>query len=1153
MSEGAISGLPMLLDVQAEATGPDSHVWLAASAGTGKTQVLTARVFRLLLRGTDPGAILCLTFTKAGAAEMAGRINQRLAAWVRMPERQLRQDLAALGENWRDAMVMSRARTLFARVLDAPGGGVRIQTIHSFCQSLLAAFPLEADLVPGFRPLETREEATLARDVLAELLVEADVQGRPAIGDALAALSLRMGEEAAEGFLCDCARAPDGMAALPSGILPYLRQQVGLPIEDVDRYLAELCGDAAFDTEPLCALAAANAAWGANTGLAFADTAQIWLAADQETRLTTIDDVVALVRTRDGKMRSPSRKLIEIEPAYEAMAEALAGQCDHIIGRRALAGFVDFLAPVLDAGRAYAALYQRAKRRLGAVDFDDLIRATVRLLARPDMGDWVRYKLDQATDHILVDEAQDTNRAQWTIIEALADEFFAGRGAHGDKARTLFVVGDFKQAIFGFQGTNPLFFAQAERQLGGRALAAFRAADGEGTPFRRLSLTESFRSTAPVLEFVDAMLAALPAPGLGPTVDLEPHASKVGGPGTVTLWPPVIAGAGEIDDAAEEDWVDDATRILARRIAAQVRAWLDPANPLMLASKDRAVRPEDIMILVKRRGDLASLIVARLYAEQVPVAGIDRLRLNTPLAVQDLLAAIRFVLQPDDDLTLASLLVSPLIGWTQERLMNAAVPRDGKSLWRHLRDTQSDADLAPLRAMLDRADLTTPYQFLEAILSGPLDGRRKLLGRLGEEARDPIDELLAAALDFEGQATPTLQYFLAWFDRGEVEIKRDPSQPLDAVRVMTAHGAKGLQAPLVIIADATVDPDQSPRSTLDWSPDSAAPPIPVPFPRKAERVDPFASLAAERAERELEEHWRLFYVAATRAEEQLVIAGALGPKAKGVPPTNSWYAAASAAFDRLGVDAADDSGERIFAGTRVQPAARRPARARPVPAELPPLPDWARAPAPQEARPPRPLAPSAIGTDDAPDPPPVPAMRWAAERGRLIHALFQRLPGVAAADRLALGDGWLAGSRGVADPAARHEMLAAVTGVLYDPRFTDLFGPDALAEAPVSAVLANGVVVAGTVDRLLITPDLIRVIDFKTNRLAPATLDDVPPAHLAQMAAYVAAMEVIFPGRRVEAALLYTAGPRLIVLPDALLGAQKLRLGAIEQSLGDAA
>ena len=1131
--------LPPLKDQQGAASDPARHVWLSASAGTGKTQVLAARVYRLLLRGVEPGAILCLTFTKAGAAEMAGRINATLARWVRATDDALVADLRALGEAFGPEQ-RRLARTLFAKVLDAAGGGLRIQTIHSFCQSLLAGFPVEAGLVPGFRPLEAREEAALARESLAEMLVAEEAAGRRTLVDAIGALSLRLGEGGAEAFLLACARAPEAMAALPVGIAPWLRRALDLPSGDIAAHVAAECAD--FDCDGVERAIAANLAWGAATGKTHAGVGQAWLDAGPTERAATLADLSGMFVTAKGEPRKPSAKLLAAEPDYAEIGADVAGRCGALLSLVARADYADLLAGGLAAGRAYADSYAAAKRRIGGVDFDDLIRATVNLLRQPGMGDWVRYKLDQATDHVLIDEAQDTNPQQWAIVRALADEFFAGEGAHGGSTRTLFTVGDYKQAIFGFQGTSPLYFEAAHRHFRRESLAADEG--GELSPrLDTLSLTASFRSTRPVLEFVDAAIAGLPTPGLG--VDqTERHASEVAGPGTVTLWPITRAESGEAD-AGEEGWIDDATRALARRIARTIKSWI---GTLPLESKGRMLRPEDVMILVKRRGELASLIVARLYAEGVPVAGVDRLRLNAPLAVQDLLAAVRFVLQPEDDLALASLLVSPLIGWSQDELMAAAIRDTRGSLWRHLRESQAEERLAPLRAMLARADFTTPYRFLEELLSGPLDGRRKLLARLGEEARDPIEELLGAALSFESTSTPSLQRFLDWFDRGEVEIVRDPSAPLDAVRVMTAHGAKGLQAPLVILADATADPANTRRDIVKWSvevePGGDIVDIPVMRPRAAERPgSPLDAVIAEAEARELEEHWRLFYVAATRAEERLVVAGSLGSRPLS---SSSWYAATALAFDSMEVPPSEE--ERVFTGSEPVAAAAPMRSTTAGPNAEPELPEWALRPAPEEARPPRPLAPSAIGEDMVADPPPTAAMRAAAERGRLIHALFERLPAIAPDRRHPAALRWLEVSGGVEDSASRADIADAACAIIDDPAYADLFGVDALAEAPIAATI-GGLVVAGTVDRLVVRPDRVRVVDFKTGRRVPADLADIPPYHLRQMAAYVAALAVIFPGRQIDAALLYTAGPRLFVLSDACLAAHKPALTAREQSL----
>ncbi|HEY0087015.1 MAG TPA: UvrD-helicase domain-containing protein, partial [Allosphingosinicella sp.] len=651
-----ISPLSVLQDEQKHASSPMDHAALSASAGTGKTHVLTARVLRLLLSGVDPASILCLTFTKAGSAEMADRIHARLAHWVRLKDQALGKELFALGEDHDDAAI-ARARTLFARVLDAPGGGLRIQTIHAFAQSLLAAFPAEAGLTPGFRPLEGREEQLLARQTLAELLVRAEADGHGGVIRDMQALSHRLGEGGAEGFLKACGRAPAAMEQLgaPELIEDRLRRAFDLPPGDIDEAISGQCCDDVFDMETLRRIAAANRGWGSATGLSCCDVIAAWQVMAPGERAAALSDIGDLVLTKSGEPRKVSAGLLKADPDYAEHAAKLVECCSRLLKMRKTADFVACLAAGLRAGQAFAAAYDSAKRAQGVVDFDDLIRRAEELLLTPGMGEWVRFKLDQTTDHILVDEAQDTNGRQWNIVRALASEYFAGEGAP-HRRRTVFTVGDYKQAIFGFQGTDPQSFEVA------RAWFA-REAAGVERPFLDLSMDRSFRSSPEILTLVDRVIADLGHEALGLPREPNPHiAHHAKRSGSVTLWKPYVDDADPAGDeeAGEEGWVSDTVRLYAGKVARQVKRWLD--NPFLLEGKNRPIRPEDILILVRRRGDLASLLVARLHAEGVPVAGVDRLLLTAPLAVQDLLAAARFAVQPLDDLNLASLLVSPLFG-----------------------------------------------------------------------------------------------------------------------------------------------------------------------------------------------------------------------------------------------------------------------------------------------------------------------------------------------------------------------------------------------------------------------------------------------------------------------------------------------------------
>jgi ATP-dependent helicase/nuclease subunit A len=837
--------LKPLADEQRRAADPEALVWLSASAGTGKTQVLSARVLRLLLR-TDvkPETILCLTFTKAGATEMADRINGRLARWVMASGTEIAKDLQSLGERF-DPEMVARARTLFARVLDARGGGLRIQTIHSFCQSLLGSFPAEAGLPAGFTLIEPREEAALPMRLLTEMAVSAEREGRLGFSDRLQRLGYLLDEDRVQRLLIRCAKVPDVIEKLPSGdgLAPYIRRALCDGIDDVSGWLAARVETLGLIEDYLTQLVTYNANWGTKTGLERNEAIQTWRAGSTAERVSGLANLEAAWITKSRTLNKIVPKSVAED--YTSLCEMLNRWCSPLVEIQLRARQAEDFALMLSVGREFAERYVEAKRLRGLVDYDDLIRKTVTLLETPGMGEWIRYKLDQVTDHILIDEAQDTNDRQWAIIKAIAGEFFAGSGARGDAHRTLFTVGDYKQAIFRFQGTDPRHFGAAQLHFAQAAEAAER-------DLLDLSLSRSFRSSPPILDLVDAVINSIGGEALGLSSQSQPHVSASGGGGSVTLMPPVIDTGNEEED--DESWVPQSARKLASDIAAQVKGWIN--DGLWLEKEGRPLEAKDVLILVRSRGELAALIVARLHEADIPVAGVDRLQLGVPLAVRDLLACVRFVLQPLDDLNLAALLVSPLIGWSQDDLFDVAHARGDARLWPHMRACLPEARLDPLYAMLNAADFSTPYQFLENLLSGALNGRRKLLARLGGEARDPIEELLNAAIAFERSHPPSLQLFLDWLDRSDVEIKRDASAAASSVRVMTVHGAKGLQAPVVILADATAKPKSAKGGDMfDWE---AEPGFALPLlrPSAADLSGSLLRSAEESDTAEMQEHWR---------------------------------------------------------------------------------------------------------------------------------------------------------------------------------------------------------------------------------------------------------------------------------------------------------
>ncbi len=1168
-----------LQDNQLLAADPEDNVWLSASAGTGKTQVLSARVLRLLLReDVAPSQILCLTFTKAGAAEMANRINAVLARWVRLPSTVLAKELGYLGADI-DPATQERARSLFASVLDCPGGGLRIDTIHAFAQFLIGNFPEEAGLAPGTRVMGDRSRELLSREVLTDLFEEAERTNDVRVLDGIESFTTRKDPAALHKWLMRAADAHElweGKGSWQSPMAARVRQTLGMPADADEAWASEPLDPDIFPDDELLAIRVALKAWDKPAGDAAIAGIDRWLALDEAARAGATDCLIGTVVNAkmlpNGNLRHAAKFNPDFVRLQEVVAEALVMGED----RRALLSCAEIVTSALEIGRAFAIRWETRKAREGLLDFSDLIRKAASLLGNSEAADWIRYKLDRHFDHILIDEAQDTNQSQWDIVEALIDDFFAGEGARGDKLRTVFTVGDYKQAIFGFQGTSPENFARAKQRVHARIEAAREGIRSSRINRREpgwqdLDLGRSFRTAQIVLGFVNSVIGMLGFGEFG--LDKQPAEHKGDArPGLVTLWPPVKPDKADKADKAdkedeesegegtdaERDWLPKHDTLLAQNIADQVHRWVSGTEPFVLAKGARRhAQAGDIMVLVRQRKELAAQIVAKLYAKGVPVAGVDRLRLGAPLAVKDVMAALRFAAQPQDDLALANLLASPLMGWTQDDIL-AHVPRpDTVRLWDYLRRADAPAFVAAtadaLRELLRRADYQTPQALIAWVLTGPWEGRARLVARLGAEANDPLDELINAAFAYEAEHWPSLAGFIAWFDAGTADLKRDSDSASGQVRVMTVHGSKGLQAPIVILADAAGAPGEAGDLTLEDDPLGLKPDrkreVPLPPLGKDEKKGRIAEAEEAKKRAVLQEHWRLLYVAMTRAEEALFIGGSLNKNEakKGEPHDDSWYARLAPLFE--GEELNDPVwGWRKEWGERADPLVLDESAKEPAAAPFA-LPTWATTPIGLEPRPPRPLAPSSAGEDKGGDPPlPPDARRHAARRGNLIHALLERLPDVPHAEREGAARRWLGRQAGDLASELRDEMLAAALAVIDHPDFAAIFSADALAEVPLAATV-DGVVVAGTADRLLIEEGRITVVDFKTTRRPPAASAEIPIATLRQMAAYVAALQAIYPGREVRAGVLYTHAPALFDLAPEMLALHKKALQTPQQSL----
>lgn len=1123
------------------AIDPGRSTWVMANAGTGKTHVLTNRILRLLLGGASPQRILCLTFTRAAAAEMRNRLAGRLGRWTLMADAALAAELERLALPSPDAAMLQRARQLFARVLDAPGG-VHILTIHAFAQWLLTRFPLEAGVAPNAKVLDETEARQLL-DRARDEQIAAIARGEdPALVAALDTVARRVSE-------ADYATALDRLLG-ERGRLAILGEDVGVAIAALRQGLglADDDDEAAVLSATWCetdAMAAAlydiveglSRAPGAKND-AMAAGIERWLGrgegGEAEARRLWPQYRAAFLTAKDeARKDAPTKKWRDAHPALVPVIEREAARLIAAEERRRAAVLADMSGALLRLAVDMAGRYEAAKRARAALDYDDLILRVKRLLSGERAAAWVLYKLDGGIDHVLVDEAQDTNPDQWDIVRALTGEFFSDASAAHD--RTVFAVGDAKQSIFSFQRADPrkliemrTHFDAAARQVGKR--------------FGAVGLTASFRSTEAVLAAVDAVFAmGLPASeGVGEEGEIQHLATRAGEPGLVELWP-LCKPDGEADDVPP-------ARRMARLVAAHCAALIGRER----LADGRLIDAGDIMVLLRKRNAFVGELIGELKALGIDVAGRDRLSLFDDLGVQDLVALGRAALLPTDDLTLACVLKGPLVGFDEAALFALAHGRDG-DLWAALRRRAASGEApffgahARLSAIFARADYLPPYAFYARVL-GPEGGRRALLERLGPDALDPIDEFLAQALAWSSAGHGSLQGFLHHIETEGGEIKRD----LDGlrrreVRILTVHAAKGLQAPIVYLPDTCSAIDD--RERVLWVPQG--PPL-WAFRAAETRVPTVDFLKADLARRQREEHHRLLYVAMTRAGERLYIGGFHGKRA---PREGNWHGLIDAALrpvgERFAFAAWTGEGLRLQRGDSSN-APRRPGEPRARAA----LPEWTRRPAPAESAPPRPLMPSRPDDEDAWGDAARAALGGWSEpaalsplagdqsrrfrRGTLLHRLLQRLPDVAVAERPGFAAAWLAREAADLDEAIRAGWVDEVLASLALPDAAALFAPGSRAEAPVVGMVetpSGRVAISGQIDRLAITGEAVLFADIKTNRPPPARVEDVPRVYRRQLALYRALLAGIYPDRQVRGFLLWTDGPRLMEVPAALLDA----------------
>lgn len=1105
---------------QIRAADPSGSTWLTANAGSGKTRVLTDRVAWLLLNGARPERILCLTFTKAAASEMQNRLFKRLGEWAMLGDADLSAALDGMGVPVADrgADRLRMARTLFARAIEAPGG-LKIQTIHAFAAGILRRFPLEAGVSPGFQEIEERAQVILMDEVL-DALAEGPEAG------AVAGVARYVSGSDLRGLMF----AVLGKRAAFEGPVPDYHAQLGLASGDSAEALISrtILGDekALFDA----AAPGFNEAWNQHNKPREVAASFDWNTVD----LAGLARLEAALLTGEKAKEpfTPSKAVMHNKAVLDSLGDRVddwRAMIERIAATRPVRLRLLAAARAEALGkfaRAFIPAYDAAKELRGWLDFSDLIRCTRMLLTNPEAAPWVLFRLDGGIDHLLVDEAQDTSPEQWDIVTALAEEFAAGQGAREDVARTLFVVGDVKQSIYSFQGADPAGFARMRAHFEGQLKAS-------PAPLKTRELVISFRSSPLILDLVDEVAVGPAAGGIGD--DVRHAAFHAALPGRVDLWPVI-----EKEDSKEDQtpWYDPVDLpnpkrpefLLAGEIAKFIKETLD-APPLIRGENgERALEPGDILVLVRRRSGLFSRLIKELKWRGLPILGADRFTVTEQLAVQDLMALLRVLATSADDLSLAAVLRSPLFGFDDDALYRLAHGRSG-TLWARLGGEPADI----LQDLRKRAASLRPYELLERALTHH-GMRMKLIARLGREAEDGIDALLGQALSFERTEVPSLTGFLSWLEADKLEVKREAGQSSGQIRVMTVHGAKGLEAPLVILPETAVHRPRNSGPNVMVTADG----LPLwSGPAQEMTADMRALREQEKAEDAAEQD-RLLYVAMTRAAQWLVVAAAGTIATKEKPAEEaSWYGRIEAAARRVGgaeVTTSRGTELRLSFGDWSQAVTKSVVQE----AETLSLPDWAKT-RPATVQAPRARAPSGLGGAKALFGDPGARDDVAALRhGRLTHLLLEHLPRVAP-------PGWATAAPGILaldgperpDAEETEALLSEAGAVLQAPDLRPLFARDALAEVALTAHSATlGCQLVGQIDRLLVTEERVLAVDFKTNALVPEDARAVPEGLLRQMGAYAEMLAPLYPQARIETAILWTARPSLMILPhDAVMDA----------------
>jgi ATP-dependent helicase/nuclease subunit A len=1140
---------------QARASDPASSAFVSANAGSGKTHVLVQRVIRLLLDGVPPEKILCITFTKAAAANMAERVFTTLGHWVTLKDDELDAAIRDAGIARPDPNSRMRARELFACALETPGG-LKVQTIHALCTRLLQQFPFEANVPARFAVLDERDQAEMMERANLKVLLDASRDPQSRAGRALdiamaSAADVTFKDVVREACLSrDHFMAWTDSAGSADAAISQVSDALGVDsserLDDIEREIIEGPHLPRARWEHLAAILDTGSKSDSDQAARLREALALSGSEQVDAYLG-----VFLTEALTPRKSLVTKKFCDSNPAMARLFDAEIDRVFPLIERRRALTIRDRTQALLVIATAVAAHYRREKQERGLLDYDDLIDKTLEMLDRVSSS-WVHFKLDRGVDHVLIDEAQDTSPRQWGIVAHIISEFTSGEGARDGVKRTIFAVGDEKQSIFSFQGAAPREF-----DLQGRSLQ--RKFTEARQQFERLAFKHSFRSGTAILQSVDhvfrdaAIYRSIHAESAYPLHEALPDA----GPSLIDLWELELPDPRQDIEGwrAPFDAVSETSPEvrLARRIQAEIKALIAARIMTGNAGNRRSLSYGDVLVLVRRRGNAFDAVIQALKHANIPVAGADRLKLTEHIAIIDLMNLADALLLPQDDLALAVALKSPLFGLDDDDLFRLAWQRKGslrRALSEHAgTDRKFEAALARLKACEARVTQDTPFAFYAWLLGGD-QGRARILRRLGHEANDALDEFLELALGFERKAPASLQGFMAWLRAADTEVKRDMEISRDEVRVMTVHGAKGLEAPVVFLVDTTTSPADTTRLKLVRMPQgNAAPHAPsvvVWAGKKAEDPPAVAAARAAMLSETEDEYRRLLYVAMTRAADRLIVGGCMPGNMRKLREL-SWYDLIEKGLGNSGlhmqnVPPPDGVVKRYSRLEDARLAAVAiPAR---VSATVIPLPAWLRAPAPRE-----PLADHFLRPSDPTELGRAPRTGESAQlraralqRGAMVHRLLQSLPDVPSERRRDAALRYLARNADGWNEDDRAALTTQVLSLIGDIRFAAVFAPGSRAEASiVGRIDRQGgppVLVSGQIDRLAVTPAEVLIVDYKTNHAPPTGVAEAPAAYIRQLALYRAVLRKLYPQQPIRAALLWTETPEMMEIPAPALDAQ---------------